>query len=605
VGITRHKITQKTPHAAMLVWNYKNRLGSEFTNTPAIANETEKVIISTISLSGIQTQKTKSNPVGNFTVTLAPTKNWNNTLTEGSWMALLMSQKKIVEADFDKVDSDKLKFFGRIESIRANITVDGNGARKTVYTITGTDWGSIFNNIIYIDPLAQTQGGISNATALNFATMIPNPDNPGGAFTSREMLLKLIELWGQPLDFKEFEEATNLIINPNSSFVLPKDVISYFNFVKDDKVVKRTGITDILDLKTGKLASEVDTLKKDRYIKLDESNGYINITDLLGQHTVWQVLQGHSCPTLNEMFCDLRFDKGVPSLTLYNRIKPFFIKESEVLSDTGTRFTKPNLSSKDNPGKAEPALAEPYISKFVNIRRFDIPTEEILNFEAGTNWRDKFNFVEIRSGMNDNTLVGSGGDHIIKQNSQLADFNAFQREGFRPYIAMTKQIPLRAPDEKSTKIATVTEGLKRLTAWKFLLREWYFDTHRLLNGTISFTGQNDYIQIGDNIMVNADVLSPSDNYNVAHKKLKDEAFILLHVESISHKFTINALGARNWITTVQFVRGIIVNAQGKIKGETRTDKDAGSLGPADDKNKTNVFGTSTEADPDPQKLKGN
>ncbi len=594
MGLTKHKVVQKTPHAAVIVWNYKNRLGSELKNLKnSEINAVESLIISTVSLVSIQTIKTKSQPIGNFTITMAPTKNWNSTLTEGSWMAILMSQKKLERDDFFKVNSEKIKFFGRIESIRSNITVDGTGIRRTVFSITGTDWGSIFQNIMYIDPLAQTQGGLSNATALAFASIVVDRDNPNATFTSREMLKKLKGVWGDPkasIDFPLFEDKTNLIINPDSSFTLPRLVRQYFNF-------KDSNIVDNVLIKTGKLKRN-NTFGQDTYIDVDESNGYLNIADLIGQHTVWQVLQGHSCPTLNEMFCDLRFERDRPILALYNRIKPFYIKKQGIgLSARG------DVSRKGNPNRASPSLAEKLISRFDDVRKFEIPVEDILSFEAGTNWRDKFNFIEIRSGMNDNTLIKDASDHEIKQASQLADIPAFQREGFRPYIAMTKQIPLSNISKGDGTITSQTKGLKQLTSWKFLLKEWYFDTHRLLNGTINFMGQDCYVQVGDNILINADILSATDNYSSTHRKLKDDSHLLLHVESVAHSFSVSAEGARNWITTIKFVRGIMTNERGKVIGQMRTDDNARALGPSEDKNRTNVFTTSTETDPD-TKVKG-
>jgi hypothetical protein len=38
-----------------------------------------------------------------------------------------------------------------------------------------------------------------------------------------------------------------------------------------------------------------------------------------------------------------------------------------------------------------------------------------------------------------------------------------------------------------------------------------------------------------------------------------KAFLLAHVESITHDFVVDAEGSRNFYTSIQFVRGIIVN----------------------------------------------
>lgn len=663
MALTRHKITQKTPHAAVLIWNYKYRLGSELALTdPNKIHEVEPTIISTLSVRSISTQKTKSQPTGTFTIQLAPTKNWVQEITTGSWMAILMSQESIVEEDFEKANHKKVKFFGRIESIRVNSVVDAAGARQTSYTLLGKDWGTIFENFIYIDALAQTAGGISNATALNLANIF----NEGGkdkstrAMRTREMIGAILKLWGMPLLLNAKGPADtehNLIIKPNSTFLLPKPTAEYFEFDKHPKLrgdfaskgreqwrkslyLDKKGktnrlrsnklppqaqqappqnIVDIVKLETGvPYEAPTDTYNSEVF----DAAGYINIFELVGQFTVWQAMLSHSNPTLNEMFCDLSFqntDDCAPMLTLYNRIKPFYIKAN---------LLEFSLNKEGHLGmfgdtSADPDLVKQLVAKFDYLKHIPINTEDVVSFEAGTNWRDKFNFVEIKSAINDKTIMGDATHQSYKINAQLADQNAFQREGFRPFIASTKQFPL--DDVKGPKADTKYEwsdGFRALASWKFLLREWYFDIHRLLNGTITFMGQSPYIRVGDNILVNADLLSPSDNHNLLHDHLKDNTHLLLHVESLSHNFSVTNEGARSWTTTVQFVRGLLVNKDGRITApknefsgrfssvenyiKAEVKKKAGAHGALDDhvktqginsNNKANIVKSSSSRDP--------
>jgi hypothetical protein len=162
--------------------------------------------------------------------------------------------------------------------------------------------------------------------------------------------------------------------------------------------------------------------------------------------------------------------------------------------------------------------------------------------------------------------------------------------------------------EKNKTKWKFTPGWRDLASWKFLLREWYFDIHRLLNGTITFMGQNPYIRVGDNLLVNADILTPSDNYNLLHSELQDNANLLLHVESISHNFAVSSDGARTWTTTVKFVRGLIVDANGFIKAPSTDINQIGAYGALDDrtkennissKNKTNIVKTGSSSNPGP------
>ena len=149
-----------TPHAAAIVWNYRDRIAAEGSNSKnGKVNEVDQIVISTLSLMSVSTSKTKSSPQGTFQIALAPTKNWVTVLTPGSWIVLLMSQNKIEPKDLPdrkgggKADPNKVKFLGRIESVRSNVTVNqSTGARETTYVVTGVDWDSVFTTIMYVDP---------------------------------------------------------------------------------------------------------------------------------------------------------------------------------------------------------------------------------------------------------------------------------------------------------------------------------------------------------------------------------------------------------------------------------------------------------------------
>jgi hypothetical protein len=156
----------KTPHAAVLIWNYVDRIDTptgEFdatgvTKLNEIENETKPVIVSTLSCVSIQTNKSKSSPEGSFNLVLAPYKNWTSTLTAGSWCAVLMSNTPITEDDLTRADREKVKMLGRIETVRTETNVDDEGARHTMYYVSGIDWGSIFSSQLYIDPLIAASG---------------------------------------------------------------------------------------------------------------------------------------------------------------------------------------------------------------------------------------------------------------------------------------------------------------------------------------------------------------------------------------------------------------------------------------------------------------
>ena len=138
----KRKHIVKTPHAAMLVWNYKDRIGTptggydssgvkNLTETEKEGKDTPPVIVSTLSCVSLQTTKQKSSPAGSFNAVLAPFKNWVGTLTAGSWCVILMSNEPIQEKDLTEADSRKVKMLGRIETVRCETRVNEEGARET------------------------------------------------------------------------------------------------------------------------------------------------------------------------------------------------------------------------------------------------------------------------------------------------------------------------------------------------------------------------------------------------------------------------------------------------------------------------------------------
>jgi hypothetical protein len=181
-----------------------------------------------------------------------------------------------------------------------------------------------------------------------------------------------------------------------------------------------------------------------------------------------------------------------------------------------------------------------------------------------------------------------------KQKSQVFDEKAFEREGFRPLIVGTRQFPSAGKSKPGETTLNVDWNL--LLVWAKTMREWYFNTHRMLNGTIVLQGTTEYIAVGDNIKFDAGLINPTANINDYTVRKGKNQSILAHVESVTNNFTING-DSRSYTTTITFVRGIIVYPNGEIVGRGTLDKYSTSVPEENDDNTTNVVSTSTEADP--------
>lgn len=596
-----NKVKTTTPHAAVIVWNYRDRLGTEDTQEAQI-NAVEEIIISTASLISISTAKSKGEPVGKFQFMLAPTRNWVSTLTAGSWCCIMMSQKPIQKVDLSTASADKVKFIGKIESVRLSAVADPEtGARQTGYRVVGVDWGHIFENNVYIDPfIEKDNNSVGAATYIDLFNKVIGVDNRAEILSTTENLTGIMSIIGQPLSkgFTETGQAINRVAKIDFAFAMPTKMREFFGFYKQGKKSTKDNVVEAIQLYTGKFD------KYDSYKDVKESSGFIDPASFKGVNTLWQLLIDNSNPVLNEMYCDIRWgSNGRPTLALYNRIKPFSFRGDSLTDDRLAKALQKETFGADRPKKEViqeiTSEVKNILSKFQYNRTYEIPLEEVIDIEAGTNWRDKFNFIEIKPSWQVFDVLSSWAKTV----AQTADVKAFSREGFRPLIMSTKQFPTSGAKKDFKTPNSLWININLLAGWKHLLREWFFDTHRLLNGTLNIIGQNNYIQVGDNIKIKQDVLGLTHNMNRGTPLAKD-GYLLAHVESITHTFRVDTNGARSFVTTINFVRGIMVSNNGKLLAEGKLDSKSTDLNPTQDRNTVNVIGTSSTTDPDPQKLRG-
>lgn len=574
-----------TPHAAVIVWNYNDRLGVDPSDGSTI-NEVNQTILSTVSCVSIQTSKSKGSPAGTFNIVLAPNRDWVSQITAGSWCAILMSNEPITQAQIAKADPKFVKMIGKIDTVRVDVDVNDEAARQTRYIVSGTDWGYIFNNVLYIDNLIDPNNpdNQNNALAIALQAQLFGEGNTPQSFKTADNLVMLLNIFGT--SSTGLEKASSAINRLNKSiydFLIPNEMARYFGFIDGDgNVNSSTKISDLLTLQTGRLTSY------DTYEETNEAFGYLDPFSLQGTNTFWQILMDNSNMVLNEMYNEIEWETSSsgtvgPSLTIFNRIKPF------------AYLTDP-------PDDAD--QVEAIRSPFTLLRTHIIDNVKVTKINVGTNWRDKYNFVEIRPQFQDFNIIANW----TAQKSQGSDSVAFQREGFRPLILGTKQFPVDPSDSKGTYNPDL------LTSWISLLKEWYFDTHRLLNGTLIMRGSTEYIAVGNNILFEAGLINPTMNLNQGANVNPNINYILAHVENVEHSFTVSDDGARTYVTTIQFVRGIVVNNSGgnyTLVGNGSLDQLASSLQNANYKNTVNSFGTSDgindpahPIDPDPAKLRG-
>jgi len=595
------------PYAAVIIYSYRDRLGSEkITNDNSVSeNEAEEMIITT-ELISVRTNKVKSAPAGNFEIQLAPSTNWITAITPGSWCVILMSRDGIdipstssssrssaantqndnavagLQQQSDSpniVKQSELRMVGRIDSVRLSSLVSQDGTISSAYIVTGVDWGSIFDSYFYLDQIYKTNfdnrdGGIilskiyetymahgsvgkkniKNKDAQNSSSKEEELVPPIENWTTTATMKKLLLIWGNSEKFasqsKEGSPTANLLSKALNQFSIPEKLARYLGFVQDGNVI--TAMSELIKFRGGVLVDKDTYSDKDDVSDLSHSDGvcYLQAQNLFSMNTVWQILAAHSNPTLNEMICDIRFEDGKPNFTLYKRVKPFSIRDPNSLPQDEVFFkeTDDHKTAREN----SRSYAKSLLSNFKNVRRVDIDLEDVISINAGTNWKDRVNFIEVRSGRSEPffQMVGIWN----RTDFQIFDSGSVRRDGLLPMVGEVFNMPFTV-DRKGV-------DYNNIAAYKYLLREWFFDTHKMLNGAISTIGQDQYIQVGDNILVPAKALGASYNYSSKENEeylAGQDLYLLAHVESISHNALVDPNGARSFITDIQFVRGIIVS----------------------------------------------
>ena len=447
-------VTHTTPYAAMIVWNYKARIGSDNTGKTSL-NDVDSLYINSLSCVALHTSKSKSDPQGSFSAVLAPTRNWVAAITPGSWACILMSDKPILPSDLTTLDFEKLKMFGKIDTVRLDTSINEDGIRTTAYYVSGMDWGHVFHSTLYIDPdqvndhePTGLKGGLADALQqLLFKEGIPQ------LFSTTFNLTSILQIMGKKLYGEKQAGGEALVgykIQSVYSVHIPTAVAVYLKLHNGGSKTIAADVNSAITLKTGTLDSD------SKYKSSEPALGIVNLNDFLGTHSFWELLRGNACDLLSEMYAEMNPTSNGTELVLYNRIKPFALKGTTIANKVDSRLR----------------------SYFQNIKTHAVSPSIVFSINAGTNWADKYNFIEIKSSWTDGTLQ----DASDKKSLQSSDPVAWNREGFRAMIVPTKFFPGGVSTKKGKDGKSVIKAEVKwqdFALWVNAMKSWYFDTHKL------------------------------------------------------------------------------------------------------------------------------
>lgn len=558
----------KRPDCRVIIFNYQEREGSNLKKIglPPIINSRFEI---SSSVTSVNTSKSKSSSSGNFSVALDPTQNWVATISPGSWIVVLISDDKIQDQETLFLQESSLKLIGRVDSVRATRQVDqGTGGYLTSYSIIGRDWCSCMESNIYIDQIAAelpsilagtpVDSAFGQAARFKFDSKIAEIYKKDVSNTS-DWADAIFDLWGKQGSLLNIASGAGKQLAdrflPTAPLNIPAQLslsLGKTSIFLPDLLNRRYGIINPSGtLSRSSLGQQFTTVTT--YKRNTEAVGFVDIRRLLGVNTLWQLMQSTvTAGGINEVYGDLSFENSTPLMTVYKRVRPFSLAGGSLIGLVS--------SAVGSVGSAQELR-----SSFFSLPKRKIEAEEVVQIDVGTNWSDVVNFIEIMPDMSMFPYAKSIAPQIKAGNAEYST-GSYSISGFKPIIINTTFFPSKSgtPDPY---------GLKD---WLPVLKEWYFDTHKMLNGTISLYGRKGYIAVGENILFPASVVSDGvfieGGVVPSVAGISGEQWILAHVESVSHSFTKGAdTHSSSYMTTVTFVRGIITDKDGSSKTASGTD----------------------------------
>lgn len=500
------------------VYNYKN-VGNLETREPLV------VVNDAVS---INIQNVKSNPAPTLSCVLKQGDiNYLTAVHPGDFVIVNMVnwETKAMEIRERAVNgkpinrlNDGFKGLFKILDVNMNLSIDSNGSKQYYVQITARGFDE-FNNILYFNP-ALVQETSTAAGGLLFLNSFSNfQDLVQSKNTNNvQMLVKTIiqRTIGQGFVAKSKSDTK---LNQVPSYEVPKQIAKLLNIPNAVTIadinkyylgiwsfgnttsrsnLSLGGFFDFFDEYEGQ--DKKDSTKSFFKTKIPlQGSRQVSFQDFQSV-SVWSLLQDYSNPTLNESYVCYRIaPDGYVYPSVVVRQKPF-----------NTRHYESKGSISDN-------------TKYLDLPRWKISPDLILNLNIGRSDQGRINFVQVFSRALSVDANFNAAEQIVSGNF-VEDKLDVKRHGRKPYIVTCNYDP---PDSK--------KPTGKAREWAYLISDWVFDGHLKLNGTIQSVGIEEPICVGDNIEL--------DN-------------IVYHIESVSHSMNISAEGIKIFKTNLSLSMGV-------------------------------------------------
>jgi hypothetical protein len=456
------------------------------------------------SIKSVTVSKTKSEPYGQFTITLMPTENWLRRLVGGSWLSIYMKTSPLTTEDLstnrgayynEKTNTCALKMIGIIISIRAKFSINEVGAQEIRYEISGYDFGYLLTSTVLINNLYA--GGNADAPII---TLIQEKMGEWKGFSSPDVNLGYVFSTISELEDKMKGEIKDKVeILPKYLAVVPSSFSSYFNATEDSfvKMLKTCFGTD-------ERKGEDKDISKNNPKTLLGGKPYAPLS-LMSSPTIWEFILEYSNTLLNECIVDLMVSNG--------KVVPSFIVRQ-------MPFTTSNFSSLVKEYKTE----EFPVTYYSTFTRTPIDSSLLIGYDIGTTEQERTTYVNLIGRLG--TMQAESAKALTQvANPQIIDKEAIKRFGMRPVVR----------DDVDYSYVSKTGDSFKFLQWSAILADWWFFSHRYGNGTFDFIGLDKHIAVGENIEITG-------------------WGMVGHIEGYTHTFTVNEKGERLFRTSVSASR---------------------------------------------------
>lgn len=431
----------------------KNITSDNFTNSQLSASSMKDITKKVIE---INFDKALTDPAGNFDITLPNDRDWKQEIKPGFWLLIYMSntddlavpnRSENVKPGDLKGQSDKIRCIGYVDRVSAKGTVGEKGEYDTTYTVSGRDYGVIYQETqIWHNTVFFERALLDAATARLNSNTIKTVDG---------LLDTMHRLMYSPADFKGLAPNNKSLVNTALQWLFPSKLLESLN-VKVKRGAPFVGnIIDFLQFEKSRCSYPVEN-------PLSLLNG-----------RAWDVLKSNSIELFHELFAETG-DDGAPHL--FFRPIPWRIRQKPIVDRLFLNTSR---------------------GLFKNVARVALPSIDIIDFDIGEDNHTRYNlfFTTI------NTSLYTVQDSIAGVN------NNDPRTGFpRIQQSSIKRHGLRLMyNEVNTMIQLNTEKIdqKLLEGYNELMLEYWNNAVFLESGSMTIVGNNN-IKIGKVLEIEKD-----------------------------------------------------------------------------------------------------